>query len=380
MLDIQPFKTRRLTPAVLGLLAIATSLPVFAWHWLSFAVLLDEPGFGTSARLPVLAGLNGLVLVAIVLDVALVLWLWPRRHHPEPLPRAYVMVVLVQVLTYCAIAIAFGAVTSPLNTVVISALAIGLALLGRRPTTIGFVVAVVVLMLDDWLVLAGVVPYAPAFVPGTFPGGQPVAWWAHWQDVVFFGAMIFGLGLMIWLFAYLDRQRALLEALSRTDGLTGLANRRHFMERLAVEQHRCRRYNLPYCVVLCDADHFKKVNDTYGHHAGDVVLKHIGQLLESGLRVPGDVAARLGGEEFALLLTDCRAAEAGVVCERLRGQLAGHEFEVDGHRIRVTMSLGAVECHAGSAEHALKAADVNLYRAKEAGRDHVVVTTQEPAS
>jgi len=288
MPDIQPLTTRRLTPAALSLLGIATSLPVFGWHWYSFDRLLAQPGLEQVARPQVLAGLNGLVLAAIVLDVVLAAWLWFRRHRPEPMPYIYLLVVMVQVATYCAMGIAFGPVTSPLSTVFISALAIGLTLLGRRSTVIGFVAAVVLLVLSDCLVLAGLVPYAPALVPGTFPGGLPVAWWAHWQDVLFFTSLIFGLGLMIWLFAFLDRQRRLLETLSRIDGLTQLANRRHFLERLAIEQHRRDRYKLPYCLVLCDADHFKRINDTYGHPAGDIVLQGIGRLLAGGLRLPGE--------------------------------------------------------------------------------------------
>ncbi|MFZ5561461.1 MAG: diguanylate cyclase domain-containing protein [Pseudomonadota bacterium] len=334
MLDIQPLTTRRLTPAVLSLLGIATSLPVFGWHWYSFDRLLAQPGLEQVARPQVLAGLNGLVLAAIVLDVVLVAWLWFRRHRPEPMPYIYLLVVMVQVVTYCAMGIAFGPVTSPLSSVFISALAIGLALLGRRPTVIGFVAAVVLLALSDCLVLTGLVPYAPALVPGTFQGGLPVAWWAHSQGVLFFTSLIFGL-------------------------------------------------------VLCDADHFKRINDTYGHQAGDLVLQDIGRLLAGGLRLPGDVAARLGGEEFALLLTDCREAEAAAVCERLRRQLAAQALGGGGAsahspgagrpRPRVTLSMGAVECRHGSTEAALKAADVNLYRAKSAGRDRVVMTVQEAA-
>lgn len=390
MLAVPSPSPRRLTPATMCLLAIATSLPVFAWHWYSFALLLARPDLAAVARPGALAALNHLLLATMVINVALVLWLWTRRHRPEPLERLRILVVLVQVTGYAGMGIVFGYLTSPHNTVFISAVAVGLALLGRRPTVIGFVFAIAVITLCDWLVMAGLVPYAPALVPGTFVNGQPVAWWAHWQDQIFYSAMIFGIGLMIGVFGYLDRQRCLLETLSRTDGLTGLSNRRHFMERLAIEQHRRARYNLPYCLVICDADHFKSINDTFGHHAGDEVLKHIGRLLDSGLRVPGDVAARLGGEEFGLLLTDCRLAEAIRVCERLRAQLATTELDIVGaggdrgaenrRDIRVTLSMGVVECREGSAEQALKAADVNLYRAKSEGRDRVVSSLQDGAS
>lgn len=368
------------TPAAMCLLAIAVSLPIFAGHVALFAHWLADPAFAAVARREVVLALNACLAVLALANIAMVAWLWPRRRDPAPLPAMAVLVVLVQVSGYVAMGIAYGPLTSPVNTVMISALVVGLALLGRRPTLIGFLYAFTVITICDWLVLGGAMPYAPALLPGTFAGGAPAPWWNLWQGLMFAVAMSFGLGLMLVLFNRMDEQHRELEELSRTDGLTGLSNRRHFMERLAIEQQRRDRYRQTFSVVICDADHFKKVNDTWGHHAGDEVLVAIGRLLNNGLRIPGDVAARLGGEEFALLLTDCRAAEARTVCERLRQQLAGQAFGPPGRRFRVTLSMGVVECGAGSVESALKAADVNLYRAKHEGRDRVVVSVQEVAA
>lgn len=368
------------TPARMCLLAVFTSLPLFCWHWALFAGWMADPAFAAVARLEVVAALNAFLLAVISANLLVVLWLWPRRQQPTPLPRMAVCVALLQVSGYIAMGIAYGPITSPVSTVMISALVVGLALLGRGPTLVGFVFALVALTAADGLVLGGVMPYAPALLPATFVDGQPVAWWRDWQDYMFYTAMIFGLFLMLLLLNRMDKQRRQLEELSRTDGLTRLSNRRYFMERLAIEQQRRDRYRQPFSIVLCDADHFKKVNDTWGHHAGDEVLRAIGSLLGTGLRIPGDVAARLGGEEFALLLTDCRAPEAGRVCERLRRQLAEQEFGSPGRRFRVTLSMGVVECGAGSIEAALKAADVNLYQAKHDGRDRIVVSTPEAVS
>ncbi|MCC2637528.1 MAG: hypothetical protein K0Q68_1247 [Moraxellaceae bacterium] len=368
------------TPALMCLLAVFSSLPIFCWHWTLFAGWMADPAFAAVARLEVVAALNAFLLAVIAADTLIVLWLWPRRRQPTPMPRMAVGVVLLQVPGYVAMGIAYGPITSPTSTVMISALVVGLALLGRGPTLAGFVFALVTITLADWLVLGGLMPYAPALLPATFVDGQPVAWWRDWQDYMFFTAVTFGLFLMLLLFNRMDGQRRQLEELSRTDSLTGLSNRRYFMERLAVEQQRRDRYRQPFSLVLCDADHFKKVNDTWGHHAGDEVLRAIGSLLGTGLRIPGDVAARLGGEEFALLLTDCRATEARRVCERLRRMLAQQEFGPPGRRFRVTLSMGVVECGAGSIDAALKAADVNLYQAKHDGRDRIVVSAQEAAS
>lgn len=368
------------TPAMLCLLTIATSLPIFAWHWLTFARLLDQPGLEQVARPAVLAGLNTFVIGAVLLDIAIAAWLWPRRSRPDPLPGLMILVALVQALTYVAMGIVYGPLTSAISTVMISALVVGLALLGQRPTLIGFVVAIVLITINDWLILCGVLPYAPALVPGTFVDGQPVAWWRQWQDFTFFAALLIGIGLIVPLFARLDRQREQLEALSRTDTLTRLSNRRHFMEHLGIERQRRDRYGQGFCVVLCDADHFKRVNDTWGHQAGDEVLREMGRLLNTGLRIPGDVAARLGGEEFALLLTDCRESEARNVCERLRRQLAAVRFRGGPATFNVTLSMGVVECRSGDEEDALRQADLNLYRAKAEGRDRVIASVLEPAS
>lgn len=365
------------TPAVMCLLAIAPSLPIFVGHLVFFAGWLGDPGFAAVARREAVLALNGLLVACIVANLLAAAWLWPRRRNPGSLPRMSTLVVLLQVSGFVAMGIAYGPLTSPVSTVMVSALVVGLALLGRRPTLIGFLFAFLVITVCDWLVLGGLLPYAPALVVGTFAGGQPAAWWSLWQGAMFAIAMIFGLGLMLVLFNRMDEQRRELEELSRTDGLTGLSNRRHFMDRLAIEQQRRDRYQQPFSVVICDADHFKTVNDTWGHHAGDEVLVALGRLLNKGLRIPGDVAARLGGEEFALLLTDCRAAEARTVCERLRRHLAEKEFGPAGRRFHVTLSMGVVECEAGSVESALKAADVNLYQAKHAGRDRIVVSVQK---
>lgn len=365
------------TPAVMCLLAIATSLPVFAWHAWYFAGWLSDPGLALVARRDVLLVLNAFLLACAVANVLIVGWLWPRRRDNRALPGVAQLVVLVQVSGYVAMGIAYGTLTSPITTVMVSAIVVGLALLGRRPTLVGFLYAFVVITAYDWLVLMERVPYAPALVPGTFTNGQPVAWWAGLQGRMFAIATLLGLSLMLVLFKRMDDQRTELETLSRTDGLTQLSNRRHFMERLAIEQQRRDRYGQPFSVVICDADHFKKINDTHGHHAGDEVLVAIGRLLNTGLRIPGDVAARLGGEEFALLLTDCRAGEARIVCERLRRQLAAEEFGPAGRRFRATLSMGVVECGSGSLESALKAADVNLYQAKREGRDRIVASVHE---
>ena len=172
----------------------------------------------------------------------------------------------------------------------------------------------------------------------------------------------------------LERTYADLERLARTDPLTGLANRRHFMERLEQEVERSDRYGRPLSLVALDLDHFKSVNDTHGHAAGDEVLREAARALDSVCR-DVDLAARMGGEEMALILPETDITGARIVAERVREHIAGAPCRSpSGRSFRVTASLGVAMARAGaSGEALLQAADEALYRAKSAGRNLVVL-------
>ncbi len=165
-----------------------------------------------------------------------------------------------------------------------------------------------------------------------------------------------------------------VERLARTDHLTGLANRRWFMEALEQEVERADRYGRPLSLVSLDLDHFKSVNDTHGHAAGDDVLREAAQALRSVCR-DVDLAARLGGEELALLLPETDVAGARIVAERVRERIAGTAHRSPaGRSFRVTASLGVATAKPGSTVEALlQAADEALYRAKDAGRNQVAL-------
>jgi len=169
-----------------------------------------------------------------------------------------------------------------------------------------------------------------------------------------------------------------LARLSRQDSLTGLANRRCFDPTLREEWLRARRSGEPLTLVMCDIDYFKPFNDRYGHARGDEVLVKVARVLQSQLRRASDLAARYGGEEYALILPNTCAEDAQLVLAQVRADLAAlaivHEASLFG---RITMSFG-IACYAPGAEFAspeelLVAADQALYRAKAAGRDGIVV-------
>jgi diguanylate cyclase (GGDEF)-like protein len=177
-----------------------------------------------------------------------------------------------------------------------------------------------------------------------------------------------------------ERERQLLEAnerlrhMSQTDALTGLDNRRHLEERIEEMFEHAKRLNEPFSCVMCDLDRFKSVNDTYGHQAGDAVLKQFAKILRNEVREI-DRAGRFGGEEFMLLLPGTVLDAAVTFAERVRKQIEAHTFTFDKTAIQRTASIGVSawphprikDCDA-----LVRAADDALYVAKETGRNRVV--------
>ena len=158
-----------------------------------------------------------------------------------------------------------------------------------------------------------------------------------------------------------------LRAEANRDYLTGLSNRRRFRNALGQELERWRRYHVPCALVLVDIDYLKRINDAHGHSAGDVVIRHVASALTEHSR-DNDTAARLGGEEFALLLAGTDSRNAFAAAERLRQAVASVAVESVG---TVTVSLGVASCpaHATSERTLYAATDAALYRAKDDGRN-----------
>jgi diguanylate cyclase (GGDEF)-like protein len=158
-----------------------------------------------------------------------------------------------------------------------------------------------------------------------------------------------------------------------TDDLTGLVNRRRFIEALQAEIERARRFGSPLTVILADLDDFKRVNDELGHHAGDIVLRSFADLMRSHVREV-DVPGRIGGEEFAIVLPETDADGAARVAERMRQALGAVSLRVEDDRsVRVTASFGVADLQADqSGDDLLRAADAALYRAKANGKNKVI--------
>ncbi|GAB4285057.1 MAG: hypothetical protein Kow0092_39250 [Deferrisomatales bacterium] len=168
-----------------------------------------------------------------------------------------------------------------------------------------------------------------------------------------------------------------LRALATTDGLTGLANRRVLFERLAQELARSDRYEHPSSLLLLDVDHFKKINDRYGHPAGDAVLRAVARALQEQARET-DLVARYGGEEFAVLLPNTDEAGGGNLAERIRARIEALRVTWEDKEIPVRLSVGAAAAEDGArtVDALVSRADQALYAAKQGGRNRVVRFSQ----
>ena len=167
---------------------------------------------------------------------------------------------------------------------------------------------------------------------------------------------------------------AKLERDAIQDPLTGSYNRRYLDSKLVEEASRATRLNTPLSAVLIDLDHFKHVNDTYGHDVGDMVLRHVCGLIMASVR-PSDTVIRYGGEEFVVLAPNCTMQDAATLGERMRESIAQSVLSLpDGHDLAVTASLGVSSLSAnGTPSDMLRAADQALYTAKREGRNRLCV-------
>ncbi len=363
---------RRDSTSVLVMIEASLPLLLMLWalHWRAVQTpdsraLFREEWIGLSL------GLQGL----------LILWLgvmgllaWQRRGETGAYPWLVQLTLVPGGLGVLCLSMAYGLKDTPMSMVLLAELVFARALFPLRqlwPTIL--LCATLVLLMDaaSWL---GLFPYAPMLSAPVFHDGQMAPWWTVWARLVMVMAAVPITAMLILLAAVLHRHGRAMEALVRTDGLTGLFNRREFMTRLEREAQRQARSGRPLSIVMFDVDHFKRVNDEHGHPAGDAVLARIGHILRSSTRENVDTAARYGGEEFVLLLPETDLSGARQVAEKISAKLRAQVFLAKGQAFQVTQSVGVAEMVMGDAARALRVADRNLYQAKQAGRDRIVAT------
>ena len=176
-----------------------------------------------------------------------------------------------------------------------------------------------------------------------------------------------------------DRKKSeeILRNAAQKDHLTGLYNRRTFQDSFNYEMSRFGRTKRSFSILLCDIDHFKKINDTYGHDCGDMVLKEVAELLTDLLRKQ-DIVGRWGGEEFIILLPETSIKGGQNSADKIRKSIAAKPFDYDQNTFSVTMSFGVAECNSEcSLEDLVQSADKRLYSAKQQGRNRVVAEDVE---
>lgn len=223
-------------------------------------------------------------------------------------------------------------------------------------------------------IFAGVIPAAPlvAYVPIDGDGRLSPVYTAV-NAVSGFALMTLMLGAMaVTIFQWRERE-AKIESMSKTDPLTGLANRRHFFNTLQNEVARSLRTGRPLSFVICDTDKFKAINDTYGHQAGDEVLKTIADVMRANLRMGLDTVGRIGGDEFAIVMTDTNLDGARTLANRIAEAVRRQLFGRNGVHYSTSLSIGVVGRHDEPVDvnMLVEVADTLLYQAKREGRDRV---------
>jgi diguanylate cyclase (GGDEF)-like protein len=190
---------------------------------------------------------------------------------------------------------------------------------------------------------------------------------AYWNALAWLAVYVF----FVYIISEIRNLYAREQNWSRIDPLTGIPNRRSFFERLEVEKNRARRLGNPLTLAYLDLDHFKNVNDTFGHSTGDRLLRIVAQVMSEGVR-RSDAIGRLGGDEFAVLLPDIAGASAAAALDKLRNSFHAAMKE---HEWPVTLSIGVVtfEPPPESAQEMISAADRAMYEVKKAGRRRSIV-------
>jgi diguanylate cyclase (GGDEF)-like protein len=226
------------------------------------------------------------------------------------------------------------------------------------------------------------IPYAPLFREhGYGEGAHPNGTVVLFALLTLLVALLVIGGAFVSMMQLIRDREALLRDQSRTDPLTRVANRRHFVDQADRELARAARFGLSTACLMLDLDRFKQVNDRFGHAAGDHVLISIASRLARLLR-QHDIIGRIGGEEFAMLLAHTDREQAAIVAERCRQVVAGIDFVFDGLPHRVTASIGIAGASREDigTDELLRRADKALYRAKADGRNCVRLAEGEPTT
>lgn len=354
-----------------GMFILAMMSFYYVQHFVWCAYVLNRPDHD---RLVNAAVLNHFFWTQLVLlasaGVMLIYGWWLRQKDPEAVHYQHIVLpffsLTMIVLFYFAGALSFSA-----GLFLLAAPVWGLILLDRLPVWWATGITLTALVGLGYGSAYGWLPNAPLMVPPTDQASQ--LFWTN--TTFFFNAPFFVMILLLadQMLAWWHSREDKIRELSRTDMLTGVHNRLSIMDFLDHEVARSRRMQTSLSVVILDLDHFKHVNDNWGHPVGDLVLQKTAQIMRQNIREI-DAVGRYGGEEFIIVLPGTDEYEAHTIIERCRSQLAQTEIMLELEQsIRVTASFGFV-CSQGPASdphHLISTADQALYAAKHNGRNRI---------
>ena len=279
-------------------------------------------------------------------------------------------------LSHCYYAYLIGTLTLPVGIVLAGGPVLGFIFCNRIAISLAFMNSGLALVLLSVMAAQGSIAYAPMVHQFVMPDGRVSEFWVG--NFIFYSlphlVILFGLAFLV-LRRWREREEQ-ARILSRIDPLTGLYNRRSILAHLHREQDRSGQQGLPMAVVMVDLDHFKTINDTWGHDMGDAALVAVSGALQDAVR-KHDYVGRYGGEEFLVLLADLDREHAKYLAERIRSAIAGINLScADGSSLHLSASLGMSFYTLDgnmSVEDLIRRADQALYRAKHAGRDRLEI-------
>lgn len=283
-------------------------------------------------------------------------------------------IAIFYVFNMCFFGYLIGSMSMAAGAVFLGSPIFGLFLLEGRAIYIGLAVALVTLLLLGMLSAHGVIEYAPLLLNGVEPETSSFWFWSMMFFILPYWLVV--CGLCDFIIKHLRQREADIRYLAEHDALTHLYNRHYLDSRIGGVMQRCAQRQQVISVLLLDLDHFKQINDQFGHLSGDQVLTNTARTLEENMR-PTDILCRFGGEEFLILLLDTQEADALKIAERIRLRLSEMVLhDAQGMRIPVSASIGLVSClpiENTAFNHLVGLADQALYQAKAAGRNRVVV-------
>lgn len=355
-----------------GLVIMAMSIPLYLQYLLWGMYVLSRDDRERLVNVQVAIDTLQLHAVLLASGSAIVLaGILIRKRWPELLLFQHITIQFFA-LSLVAASYGIGTVSFCAGVVLLGAPIFGFILLDRLAVWLASAVALIAMIVLSYATIYGYLPYAPVVVPPSDHTSR-----LFWMNSLFFFASPFLIFITIMadqMLTWWREREERIRMLSRTDALTGLHNRRSIMEALEHEIARSARQGSALSVVILDLDHFKRINDTWGHPAGDQVLRESARLLRQNVR-DADLVGRYGGEEFMIILPGAGLREAQSVLERCRLKLAEAEIATESNELlRVSASFGLACDEAGgdlAAQILIKGADEALYRAKENGRNRI---------